>query len=57
MKIDKLVIASHNAGKVVEIGEMIAPLGIKVISATEAKIVEPEETGETFAENAVLKVL
>ena len=50
-----LVIASHNTGKVREIGELIAPLGIKVISATEAKVDEPEETGDSFAENAALK--
>lgn len=53
--IKELVIASHNAGKVKEIGEMIAPLGIKVLSATEAGVSEPEETGTTFAENAALK--
>jgi len=50
-----LVIASHNAGKVVEIGKLIAPLGIKVISATDANVDEPEETGDSFAENAALK--
>lgn len=50
-----LVIASHNKGKVVEIAEMIAPLGIRAISATEANIDEPEETGSTFAANASLK--
>src|SRR4051812_8827177 len=50
-----LVIASHNAGKVAEIGELIAPLGIRVLSATEAGIDEPEETGQTFADNAALK--
>jgi XTP/dITP diphosphohydrolase len=50
-----LIIASHNKGKVVEIDELIAPLGIKVISATQANIVEPEETGDTFEANAQLK--
>ena len=50
-----LVIASHNKGKVVEIGELIAPLGIRVISATEANVDEPEETGDSFAANASLK--
>lgn len=50
-----IIIASHNEGKVREIGELIAPLGIRAISATEAKISEPEETGTTFAENAALK--
>ena len=51
----KLVIASHNKGKVQEIGELIAPLGIQVISATEANVDEPEETGDSFAANASLK--
>lgn len=50
-----LVIASHNKGKVAEINALVAPLGIKAISATEAKVEEPEETGDTFAENAALK--
>ncbi len=51
----KLVIASHNKGKVKEIGELLAPLGLEVISAAEANVDEPEETGLTFAENAILK--
>lgn len=50
-----LVIASHNMGKVKEIGELIAPLGIRAISAGEANVIEPEETGDSFAENATLK--
>lgn len=50
-----LVIASHNAGKVAEIGAMLAPLGFKVLSASETGLSEPEETGSTFAENAILK--
>ena len=50
-----LVIASHNKGKVKEIGELISKLNIRVISATEANIDEPEETGDSFAENATLK--
>lgn len=52
-----LVIASHNAGKVAEIGKLTAALGIKVISAGVANVEEPEETGETFAENATLKAV
>ena len=55
--IPKLIIASHNAGKVAEIGELIAPLGISVISATDAHIEEPEETGDTFDANATLKAV
>jgi XTP/dITP diphosphohydrolase len=53
--VKQLVIASHNAGKVAEIGAMLAPLKLKVLSAAEANINEPEETGSTFAENATLK--
>jgi XTP/dITP diphosphohydrolase len=51
----KLVIASHNSGKVAEIAEMIAPLHIHAISASDANVIEPEETGITFEENAILK--
>ncbi len=53
--IRELLIASHNAGKVREIGELLAPLGISVTSAGEHNIDEPEETGATFVENAELK--
>ena len=53
----KLVIASHNKGKVREIGELLAPLGLSVISAGEMGVDEPEETGDSFAENATLKAL
>jgi XTP/dITP diphosphohydrolase len=52
---DKLVIASHNEGKVREIGELLAPYGVEYISAASLGLAEPEETGETFAENAKLK--
>ncbi len=50
-----LVIASHNAGKVREIAILLEPFGLTVQSAGELGIVEPEETGVTFAENAILK--
>ena len=53
--LQKLVIASHNKGKVREIGELLAPLGLSVVSAGEMNVDEPEETGSTFAENAILK--
>ncbi len=53
--IPKIVIASHNKGKVKEIGELLAPLGFSVVSAGEMNVDEPEETGLTFAENALLK--
>jgi XTP/dITP diphosphohydrolase len=53
--ITKLVIASHNAGKVREIGELLAPYGVEVVSAGTLGLPEPEETGSTFAANAELK--
>ena len=51
----KLVIASHNAGKVREIGELLAPFGVEVVSAGALGLDEPEETGTTFVANAELK--
>lgn len=50
-----LVIASHNAGKVREIAELLAPFGVEVIAAATLKLPEPEETGMTFLANAELK--
>ncbi|GAA0552351.1 XTP/dITP diphosphohydrolase [Rhizomicrobium palustre] len=50
-----LVVASHNAGKVREILALLAPFGIAVKGAGELGLPEPEETGLTFAENAILK--
>jgi XTP/dITP diphosphohydrolase len=50
-----LVVASHNEGKVREIFELLAPYGIAVKGAAELGLSEPEETGTTFAENAILK--
>ena len=51
----KLVIASHNPGKVCEIGNLLRPHGMDVVSAGELGLPEPAETGATFAENAVIK--
>ena len=51
----RLVIASHNQGKVREIRDLLAPYGIEPVSAGELGLAEPEETGVTFAENALLK--
>ena len=53
----KLVIASHNEGKVREIRALLAPYGIEPVSAASLDIPEPEETGTTFAANAELKAL
>ncbi len=52
---EKLVIASHNPGKVTEIGDLVAPYGIDVVSAGDLGLPEPEETGKTFEANALLK--
>jgi len=51
----KLVIASHNPGKVREIGELLAPFDVSVVSAGELNLPEPEETETTFIGNAILK--
>jgi XTP/dITP diphosphohydrolase len=51
----RLVVASHNPGKVREILELVAPHGLSVVSAGELGLPEPEETGATFAQNAELK--
>jgi len=53
--IDRLIIASHNAGKVREIRDLLTPLGISVTSAAELGLDDPEETGDTFEANAALK--
>jgi XTP/dITP diphosphohydrolase len=53
----KLVIASHNAGKVREIRALLSPYGIEPVSAAELDLPEPEETGVTFVANAELKAL
>ena len=53
----RLVVASHNAGKVREIGDLIRPLGVETVSAAELDLPEPEETEATFEGNARLKAL
>ena len=57
LKPGRLVIASHNAGKVREIRELLGPYGIEPVSAAELDLPEPEETGTTFVANAELKAL
>jgi XTP/dITP diphosphohydrolase len=52
---DKLVIATHNKGKLREIASLMEPLGINCVSAIELGLPEPEEIGVTFADNADLK--
>ena len=51
----KLVIATHNAGKLREITALLAPYGPECISAGALGLPEPEETGRTFVENALIK--
>ncbi|MGD0465692.1 MAG: RdgB/HAM1 family non-canonical purine NTP pyrophosphatase [Gammaproteobacteria bacterium] len=51
----KLLVASHNQGKIKEIQDLFQPFGIELISAATLGISEPEETGSTFEENALLK--
>ena len=51
----KLVIATHNSGKLREIRALMAPFGIECLGAAELDLPEPEETGVTFVDNAELK--
>jgi XTP/dITP diphosphohydrolase len=53
----KLVIATHNPGKLAEMRELLAPYGIEAVSAAELGLDEPEETGQTFAANAQIKAV
>ena len=50
-----LVVASHNPGKVVEINDLLSQFSVNTISASSLDLDEPEETGKTFVENALLK--
>ena len=52
---DKLVIASHNEGKIKEIKSLLEPLKISVLSARDLDIIEPDENGSSFNENALIK--
>lgn len=51
----KLVIATHNPGKLAEMKELLAPHGIEVVSAGELGLPEPDETGNDFRSNAAIK--
>jgi XTP/dITP diphosphohydrolase len=51
----RLVLATHNAGKLAEIKALMAPLGIEVVSSGELGLAEPVEDGDSFTANAVLK--
>jgi XTP/dITP diphosphohydrolase len=51
----RLVIATHNPGKLAEMRDLLAPYGIDAISAGELRLEEPDETGMTFRDNARIK--
>src|ERR1700761_6429960 len=53
----KLVIATHNPGKLAEMRELLAPYGIEAVSAGELDLAEPEETGDSFRSNAQIKAV
>ena len=53
----KIVIATHNPGKLAEMRELLAPHGVEAISAGELGLGEPDETGDTFRANAVIKAV
>ena len=53
--ISRLVIATHNAGKLREMGDLLRPFGISTVSAGDLGLPEPEETGDTFVANALIK--
>ena len=53
----RLVIATHNPGKLAEMRELLAPYGVEAISAGELGLTEPEETGDTFQANARIKAV
>jgi len=53
----RLVIATHNPGKLAEMRELLAPHGVEAVSAGELGLGEPEETGDTFRANAAIKAI
>jgi len=55
LSLNRLVVATHNSGKLREIRDLLKPYGVETLGAAELKLDEPEETGETFADNAALK--
>lgn len=52
---DRLLVATHNKGKLEEIADLLKPYGVTVVGAAERGLPEPEETGTTFVENARIK--
>ncbi len=55
MTLSKLILATHNKGKVVELRAMLAPYGVEVLGAGELGLPEPVEDGGSFVANAVIK--
>jgi XTP/dITP diphosphohydrolase len=53
----QLVLATHNSGKVTEIQALLAPYPIEVVPISNFSMIEPDETGQTFEENAAIKAL
>ncbi|ABQ32482.1 MAG: RdgB/HAM1 family non-canonical purine NTP pyrophosphatase [Bradyrhizobium sp.] len=53
----RIVIATHNPGKLAEMRELLAPYGVEAVSAGELSLGEPDETGETFQANARIKAV
>ena len=54
---EKLIVASHNKGKLVEIADLLTPFQVETVGADALGLPEPEETGDTFIANAELKAL
>ena len=52
---DRLLVATHNKGKLEEIADLLKSFGVTVVGAAEMGLPEPEETGTTFVENARIK--
>ncbi len=52
---DRLLVATHNRGKLEEIADLLTPFGVSCVGAAELNLPEPEETGTTFVENARIK--
>jgi XTP/dITP diphosphohydrolase len=53
----RLVIATHNPGKLAEMRELLAPHGVEAVSAPDLGLAEPDESGDSFAANACIKAV
>ena len=53
----KLVVATHNPGKLAEMRELLAPHGVEAVLAEQLDLAEPEESGDSFAANARIKAV